>query len=130
MAKIVYMSLTGQTRKFIERIDGAESIEITKDDFEFEMTEPYILVTPSYEINVLPFVVKTWGKFIRLGNNKELCQGIFGGGNRNFAELFGITGRMISNKFDIPVLHEFEFQGSEYDIEKIEGVLDKIGNKN
>lgn len=126
MAKIVYYSRTGQTRKMVNKVDGYEAIEVTLNEHEFSIDEPFIFVVPSYEIHVMPAVIKSLGRFLRTGDNIKQCRGIMGGGNRNFAELFCITAHMLSDKFDIPVLHEFEFQGSEYDINILKEELDKI----
>ena len=128
MAKIVYYSQTGQTRKFVEKVTGYDSIEITPTNFEFEMTEPFILVMPSYEENVHPVVIDTAADFLETENNLTLCKGLFGGGNLNFGSLFCITANTLAKDFDIPLLHEFEFQGSPTDVKKLEEVLNKIEN--
>ena len=41
--------------------------------------------------------------------------------------LFGVTGKVLSKKYNIPILHEFEFQGDRFDINKIKEELKKIG---
>lgn len=123
MAKIVYFSQTGQTRKFVEKVAAVEKIEITTDHFEIEMTEPFILVMPSYETNVHPIVIDTAADFLETADNEYYCKGLFGGGNRNFAELFCITAKTLAEEYDIPLLHTFEFQGSPLDVKKIEEEL-------
>lgn len=130
MAKIVYYSQTGQTKKFVAKAKAYEAIEITPEDFEVEMTEPFILVMPSYEPFVLPIVVDTGADFLETANNLEYCKGLFGGGNRNFSELFCITAKTLSKDYDIPMLHAFEFQGTPLDVEKLVEELDKIERKN
>lgn len=129
MAKIVYYSETNQTKKFVHKIKEYDSVRITPRDYEIEMDEPYILVMPSYEPNVHPIVIDTAEDFLEVGDNEELCKGLFGGGNRNFAELFGVTARTLSEEYGIPILHEFEFQGSEYDVNKLEEELESIDSK-
>lgn len=126
MAKIVYFSQTGQTRKFVEKIKKVDHFEITPDDFEFEMTESYILVMPSYETNVHPIVIDTAADFLETADNLSYCKGLFGGGNRNFAELFCVTAKTLSKEYEIPLLHTFEFQGSPLDVKKMEEELLKI----
>lgn len=130
MAKIVYFSQTGQTRKFVEKIPNTEIIEITPDDFEMEVTEPFILVMPSYETNVHPIVIDTAADFLETADNVDYCKGLFGGGNRNFAELFCITAKTLSKEYDLPLLHEFEFQGSPLDVKKMEEELTNIEHTN
>ena len=80
MAKIVYYSQTGQTRKFVEKIKNIESLEITPDHFEIEMAEAFILVMPSYETNVHPIVIDTAADFLETADNLSYCKGLFGCG--------------------------------------------------
>ena len=127
MSAIVFYSQTGQTRKYVTKIKNCEKIEITPDSFKIEMTQPLLLVMPSYEENVHPIVIDTAEDFLETAQNAHYCKGIFGGGNRNFAQLFCITAKTLSEKYDLPLLHEFEFQGSRLDVEKIQEELDKIG---
>ncbi len=130
MAKIVFYSQTGQTRKFVEKIKQVENIEITPDHFEINMHEPFILIVPSYETNVHPIVIDTVADFLETGDNIAYCEGIFGGGNRNFAELFCITAKTLADEYELPMLHAFEFQGSPIDVMKMEEELAKIEHIN
>ncbi|GAA4064165.1 class Ib ribonucleoside-diphosphate reductase assembly flavoprotein NrdI [Amphibacillus indicireducens] len=126
MAKIVFFSQTGQTRKFVEKVKQYESIEITPSNFEIEMSEPFILVMPSYEANVHPIVIDTAADFLETSDNIAYCKGLFGGGNLNFAQLFCITAKTLAKDYNIPLLHEFEFQGTPLDVKKLEEELQKI----
>lgn len=119
MAKIVYYSQTGQTKKFVEKITDFESIEITSSNFEIEMKEPFILVMPTYEPNVHPIVIDTAADFLETADNIYFCKGLFGGGNRNFGNLFCITAKLLSKEYKLPLLHQFEFQGTPLDVEKL-----------
>lgn len=120
---LVYMSLTGQTRKFVKK-SGFESIELEPTNPFITVEEPYILVVPTYEVDVTEII----NDFLETGDNVSLCKGIFGGGNRNFAELFCFTADDLSKEYGIPVLHRFEFQGSKNDIEKLRKEVDKFAN--
>ena len=119
MAKIVYYSQTGQTRKFVEKISHTEKIEISPNHFEIEMSEPFILVMPSYETNVHPIVIDTAADFLETADNLTHCKGLFCGGNRNVAEVFCITAKTLSKEYDLPMLHAFEFQGSPLYVKKL-----------
>jgi len=130
MAKVVFFSQTGQTRKYVEKVKGYEKVEITPSNYEIEMDEPFILVMPSYEPNVLPVVIDTAADFLETADNIDYCKGLFGGGNRNFSELFCITAKTLAKEYDLPMLHEFEFQGSPLDVKKIEEELEKIEHNN
>lgn len=131
MASVVYCTVSRQTKRFINKVnDKHHKIELDMNNPFIEMTEPFICVIPSYEQNVLPEVFDGFDDFLGTASNAELCQGIFASGNRNFANLFGVTANEISEEYDIPVMHYFEFQGSEYDVDKIERELDNIDQAN
>ncbi|OYQ67373.1 class Ib ribonucleoside-diphosphate reductase assembly flavoprotein NrdI [Aerococcus sp. 1KP-2016] len=126
MACIVYYSLTGQTRKFVNKVTGFDKYEISSDKEAIEMSEPFIMVIPSYESHVYGDVIETAEEFLECGDNAQLCKGFFGGGNRNFAQLFCVTVKELSALFDVPVLHGFEFQGSPLDVAKLTKELEEI----
>lgn len=126
MAALVYFSQTGQTRRFVQKIQAVEKFEITVDSYEIDMKDFYILIMPSYEADVYPAVIDTAADFLERGNNLDYCRGLFGSGNRNFAELFGITARTLAEEYDLPLLHTFEFQGSPSDVKKMEEELSNI----
>lgn len=130
MAGVVYYSVSGKTRRFVSRIsDKHNVIELGYDPF-IQMTEPFICVVPSYEQHVFPDVYDSFEDFFMTGNNVGLCKGLFAAGNRNFAELFGVTANELRDEFGLDILHYFEFQGSDYDLEKIEKELDNIDSTN
>lgn len=126
MAKIVYYSQTGQTRKYVHKVKQYQAIEITPSNFEIEMNEPFILVMPSYEPNIHPIVTDTAAEFLETKCNLTLCKGLFGVGNRNFANLFCITAKVIAKEYNLPLLHQLEFQGTASDVTKLEEELKLI----
>lgn len=117
--KIAYLSLTKQTRKFVAKLPY-ESVEITPTNPFIEMDEEFVLVVPSYEKDVTEIA---WD-FMNV--NKDLCVGVSGGGNRNFAELFGFTAKDLSRDYEVPLLTLFEFQGSTNDVNNLVGEIEKI----
>lgn len=126
MAKIVYFSITGQTQRFVDKLPTREKREILTANPFFEINEPFILVVPTYVQELTDPV----NDFLETGENLAYCAGTFGGGNRNFANLFCFTVQELKNAYGIPVLHRFEFQGSEKDVRKLEEELDKIESRN
>ena len=122
MAKIVYFSLTGQTQKFVQKLPQYESYQIDAINPFVEMDGPFILVVPTYEREVLEIV----DEFMQTGSNQSLCQGIFGGGNRNFAQLFCFTAKDIAEDYQLPLLHLFEFQGSASDVQALDKEMKSI----
>lgn len=125
MAKIVYFSLTGQTRRFVHKISHAEILEIESHNPFIEMQGHFILVVPTY----VEEITEPVADFLMTGQNIAYCAGAFGGGNRNFGSSFCFTVHDLARAYGIPVLHEFEFQGSKHDVRKLEQELKKIENQ-
>ena len=67
-------------------------------------------------------------RFMETGDNASYCRGVMGGGNRNFAQLFCYSAKDFAEDFDVPLLHMFEFQGSDYDVKLLEKEIEKIDN--
>lgn len=120
--KVVFISITGQTRKFVNKLD-MDTLEITLDNAFTEIYEPYVVVVPTYEIEATSII----NDFIETGNNVSYLKGVAGGGNRNFNTLFCFTARDLSKKYNVPVIHEFEFQGSINDVNKFKEEVAKLG---
>lgn len=119
----VFMSLVGNTRQFIHKLNEP-SLEITDANAFSEVHEPYIMVVPTYEIEVTDIM----NDFIETGDNLNYCRGVIGGGNRNFNDLFCFTAHDLSLDYGIPVLHEFEFMGSPNDVKTVKELAKKIEN--
>ncbi|MFV0556154.1 MAG: ribonucleotide reductase stimulatory protein [Lactovum sp.] len=109
--KIAYFSVTGQTRRFIDKI-SLPAVEILPDDPMIEMEGPFILIVPTYERAVTDPV---W-EFMNWAGNSTYCRGIVGGGNRNFAGLFIYTANDLAIDFNSEVLYGFEFNGTDKDV--------------
>ncbi|MBD3949796.1 class Ib ribonucleoside-diphosphate reductase assembly flavoprotein NrdI [Tuanshanicoccus lijuaniae] len=119
---MVYLSLTGQTRRFIKKFDWP-AIELFADTPMLEVTEPYIIVAPTYEREVTDLL---W-EFVETGNNRHYLQGVAGGGNVNFNTLYCFTAKDLSRDFNVPILHLFEFQGNANDVKKLKEEVEKLG---
>ncbi|WP_347297747.1 class Ib ribonucleoside-diphosphate reductase assembly flavoprotein NrdI [Dolosigranulum savutiense] len=119
--KIVYITLTGQTRKFVNKLD-METIELSPVDPFIEINEPFIIVAPTYEKEATEIL---W-EFLDTGENRRYFKGVAGGGNRNFNELFVFTAKDLAEDYDVPMLHAFEFQGSPRDVEALKEKIDAI----
>ena len=119
---VVYLSITGQTRKFVHKLDYP-LLEITPDSVFTEVQEPYIVVVPTYEKEATEIV----NEFIEVGNNRHYFKGVAGGGNRNFNTLFGFTAKDLARDYQVPLLHLFEFQGSENDVNKLKEQVEQLG---
>lgn len=119
---VVYLSLTGQTRKFVKKLNWS-SIELQPDMILPAVNEPYILIAPTYEREVTDIL---W-EFVETGDNRSFLRGVAGGGNLNFNSLFCFTAKDLSHDFQVPILHLFEFQGRPNDVEKLKEEVEKLG---
>lgn len=129
--KLVFFSLTGQTRRFVQKT-GLESAEILPDD-DLTMNEDFLLITPSYaEENPTDMssqdVVQPVFDFLSNAENAKFCRGIIGTGNRNFADLYIYTAKELSAKHQIPILYDFEFSGLPSDVEKVCQIATALDN--
>ncbi|GBG95507.1 ribonucleotide reductase [Ligilactobacillus salitolerans] len=124
--KIVYFSVTGQTRRFVKKLHLSDSYEIDPIDPEYEVGEPFVLIVPTYAKDITEPVTD----FLYFGDNRQQLQGIAGSGNRNFAELFVFTAKDLAQEFQVPLLYSFEFNGTLKDVANFEKVVKEIESKN
>ena len=129
--KIVYFSLTGQTRRFVNKLQNVEAVEITADAPDVELTEPFLLITPSYAeetptVSHSQDVVDPVFEFMDWGLNAAFCRGIIGTGNKNFAGIYIFTAKELSAKHQIPILYDFEFNGTPSDVAYVEKRIQRL----
>lgn len=121
---VVYLSVTGNTEYFVQQTN-LDLVRLELNEYQV-VSEPYVLVVPSYEEHVMPEVIDTFRDFLGNEENLKNCIGIFASGNVNFGErLFCVTGKTIAREFNVPLLHTFELMGSKTDIEKLVGVFNE-----
>ncbi len=119
--KLVYMSLTGQTRRFVNKL-SVDSLEVKKNDY-VKLNEPFMVIIPTYAYEVTSIV----DEFLDFEENYKFLKGVCGSGNRNFNELFCFSAKDMAKKYNVPLIHCFEFQGSQIDVEIINNEVNKIG---
>lgn len=120
---VFFSSTTENTTKFVEKL-GVPALRIplmTADAAQFTVNEEYVLVTPTYGAgNVPPQVTK----FLNLEQNRVLCRGVIGSGNRNFFDDYAKAADKIAYKLKIPLLYKYELAGTPEDIDNvIEGLI-------
>ncbi|KRN88472.1 class Ib ribonucleoside-diphosphate reductase assembly flavoprotein NrdI [Ligilactobacillus ceti] len=120
--KIVYFSVTGQTRRFIKKLTTTNVHEIDAVDPDYQVGEPFILVVPTYEAAITAPV----NDFLEYANNLQYFKGVVGTGNRNFAELFIFTAKDIARDYQVPLLYAFEFSGTDQDVLNFQKVVNDI----
>lgn len=124
MVDIAFYSITGQTVRFVKKT-GLDAYQITDADPFHEMGRSFILIVPSYDDDMMDSVID----FLQYKGNAENCVGVAGGGNRNFNTLYNHTARDIAKGLDVPVVFEFEFNGTDKDVENFKKVVNEFGAK-
>lgn len=110
---IYYSSKTGNTKRFVEKLDHSEKIKISNG---LIVDKPYILIVPTYAnadgTKALQRPIITF-----LNANHKHIIGVVAGGNRNFGKYFAYAGDVIKHKCNVEILHKFELDGNDYDVE-------------
>ncbi|APU72475.1 ribonucleotide reductase assembly protein NrdI [Companilactobacillus crustorum] len=122
--KIAYYSITGQTKRFVNKL-GMDGYEITDADPFYKMDQPFVLIVPAYDDDMMDPVID----FLQYEDNAKNCVGVAGGGNRNFNTLYNHTAKDIASALNVPVVFQFEFNGTNKDVENFKKVVNKIGIK-
>lgn len=130
---IVYFSnVTNNTERFVFKVQKQKTyrIPLKKEETIQTITEPYILITPTYgdhyKKGMVPHHVK---RFLKIPQHVELLRGVISSGNRNFGNEYGIAGEIISKKFNIPHLYKFELAGEEEDVIAVKNMLSLLDEK-
>lgn len=129
MVHLVYFSSeTGNTKRFVEKLGyPAERIPIHADEGPLKVTEPYVLVVPTYggghPAGAVPRPVI---KFLNNEDNRALIRGVIVGGNTNFGKAYGLAGDVIAAKCHVPLLYRFELIGLPQDVEVCKEGLEKL----
>ncbi|MCI2804053.1 class Ib ribonucleoside-diphosphate reductase assembly flavoprotein NrdI [Staphylococcus pettenkoferi] len=120
--KVVYFSFTGNVRRFIQRTELEDTLEITQDNCTDRIEEPYILVTGTIGFGEVPEPVQSF-----LNHNSEHLEAVAASGNRNWGQNFAKAGITISEDYQVPLLMKFEVQGTNSDVEEFKV---KVGQVN
>lgn len=133
MSKLMYFSsVSGNTHRFIEKlgIDAVRLPLMAKDD-PVSATEPYVLVLPTYGGGTPRGAVpKQVIKFLNDKHNRSLIRGVISAGNTNFGEAYGLGGRIVAQKCEVPLLYKFELFGTPNDVTAVEEGLEKFWQHN
>lgn len=116
------MSITGQVQEFVEKL-SIPSHEIEKSSDLISIDRDYIIVIPTYDHKTTALI----NEFIQHESNLSYCRGVVGSGNLAFGEDFTYTAKDISKQYNIPLLRQIEYSGSDYDVEQLEKELKFIG---
>lgn len=123
MIGLYYYSGTSEnTKRFVDKlgIDYAKRISINPEDSPLFADREYVLICPSYgggskEKSVPRSVIN----FLNVEQNRKLLRGVISPGNMNFREYYGVSGRIIAEKCNVPSLYQFELFGLSEDVDYV-----------
>ena len=119
---LVYFSTkSGNTHRFIQKLGlGAQRLPINREDPMPRVEQPYLLVTPTYGGGYAQEAVpKQVIRFLNDEHNRGLIRGVIAAGNTNFGEAYGLAGRIIAQKCQVPLLYRFELFGTDDDVARV-----------
>jgi protein involved in ribonucleotide reduction len=134
MGDLVYFSSVSEnTHRFVAKLGVGElgksvhRIPLRPTDGMLEVTEPYVLVVPTYgggnEGGAVPRQVV---RFLNDPHNRSLIRGVIAAGNTNFGEAYCIVGDIISAKCQVPYLYAFELLGTAEDVSRVRDGLGRF----
>ena len=129
MGGLVYFSsASGNTARFVTRLGlPAARIPITAADEMPSLERPYVLICPTFaDGEGRGAVPKQVIRFLNDPDRRALLRGVIATGNRNFGATFALSGKVISDKCNVPVLYRFELAGNDLDISRITAGLQKF----
>lgn len=112
MMVIAYYSKTGKVRSFTKKLEGKGFI--CKDIMENHIIEDdFILITPTYGLGSVPKEVELF-----LRDNSTRMIAVASSGNRVWGNhVFAKSGETISKQYNVPLLHQFQSQGFNSDVD-------------
>ncbi len=125
---VYYSSASGNTARFMARLGlPADRIPIAPDAEMPRPARPYVLICPTYaDGQGRGAVPKQVIRFLNDPDRRALLRGVIATGNRNFGVTFALSGKVISDKCNVPVLYRFELAGNDLDISRITTGLQKF----
>lgn len=128
-ANLVYFSsVSGNTKRFVDKLETAsERIPLYAREEPLKVTEPYVLVIPTYGGGSHGGAVpKQVIRFLNDVDNRNLIRGVIALGNTNFGEAYCLAGDIISQKCKVPVMYRLELFGTPEDVTAVRDGLDKF----
>lgn len=122
MIHVVYFTTkSGNTERLVKKL-GVEStcIPYTTSLPLPTLTEPYILITPTYGGGTITGAVpKQVIHFLNNPDNRALIRGVISTGNTNFGAGYCLAGSIIAEKCQVPNLAQVELFGTPADVDRI-----------
>ena len=129
MGGLIYFSSRSEnTHRFVERLGlPALRLPINVDESAPSVTEPFVLITPTYggggEKGAVP---KPVIRFLNNPHNRSLIRGVIAAGNTNFGAGYATAGKIIAAKCSVPFLYRFELLGTDEDVANVRQGLERF----
>lgn len=92
---------------------------------------PFVLFTPTFADRqgrgAVPGAVI---RFLNIPENRALLRGVIASGNRSFGDTFAMSGRVIAQKCNVPLLYRYELAGTPEDTARIQDGLARFWAEN
>ncbi|QQC49537.1 class Ib ribonucleoside-diphosphate reductase assembly flavoprotein NrdI [Streptococcus dysgalactiae] len=122
---VYFSSKSNNTHRFVQKL-GLPAQRISIDDSPVEVGVDYLLIVPTYAAggsDAKGAVPKQVIHFLNNPTNHKHCKGVISSGNTNFGDTFAIAGPIISQKLQVPLLHQFELLGTTTDVKKVQAIF-------
>lgn len=116
---IVYDSKTNNVQRFVDKINTHNCIDLNK--ISIKLNKPFILITYTTGFGEVP---ESTIKFLE--GNKYFLKGVISSGNKNWGLNYGKAADLISEKYNVPLIHKFELSGTLKDLELIIQEVNRI----
>lgn len=125
---VFFSSASGNTARFVARLGlPAGRIPVSPESEMPAPDQPYVLICPTFaDGEGRGAVPKQVIRFLNDPDRRALLRGVIATGNRNFGATFALSGKVISDKCNVPVLYRFELAGTDLDIARITAGLEKF----
>jgi protein involved in ribonucleotide reduction len=117
--KIAYASRTGNVESFIGKL-GVKDVQKIENGRE-KVKEPFVLITYTDGYGEVPSEVQDF-----LDVNGDKLKGVAASGDTSYGDAFCGSADEIADTYGVPVLHKFEFDGNEEDVETFLNNLNRL----
>lgn len=121
MQVVYFSSASENTHRFVQKL-GVEAarIPLHRADEPLKVTEPYVLVVPTYGGGSTGGAVpKQVIRFLNDPDNRTFIRGVVSAGNTNFGEAYCRAGDIVAAKCCVPHLDRFELLGTPDDVVRV-----------
>lgn len=121
---VYFSSVSGYTKRFVDNLGGGLRIPLMPSEPTPIVTEPYVLITPSYGAGRdQETVPKQVIKFLNIEQNRSLLLGVVGSGSTHYREKYCRAAFTVAAKCGVPVLYTYELFGLPEDVADVDAIL-------